>query len=195
MAVNTLQMGNVFESLSDHVETALDSYAKYYGINEEERSRLFLSLTGALINKSVDSVQKQEVSDKQIALFTTQTIEASKNSKRKDEIHILQKSKLTIENDILTKTKSSKIALASLQVMKLSNESALIAEEKTQLIASIEYNKKIKVLDTLGSTFGTGLAGGMVMPTSGWTVLFDICDDLSGYSATNFDATNITNTN
>lgn len=142
----------------------------------------------------MDSVQKQELNDKQVALYVTQTIEASKNSKRKDQIHTVQLKKLDTEYDILKKTKASKIALATLQVMKLQNEAALVAEQKTQLIASVDYNNKIKVVETLGSTFGTGLAGGMVMPTAGWTVLFNICNDLSGYNVSNFNASGITNT-
>jgi len=58
-------------------------------------------------------------------------------------------------------------------------EKDYVLEQTQQLVNSINYNNKIKALDSLADTYGTYGAGGLTMSSDMWATYFSIVTDLS----------------
>ncbi len=72
------------------------------------------------------------------------------------------------------------LSLAELQNLKIQEETDYIQSQNTQLVASVGYNNKLKVLNSLSSLWGTLGAGGFIVPETGWKPVFEIAHELGG---------------
>jgi len=122
-------------------------------------------------------------------LMAKDTSEASADSARlgvatakynADYMLPIARDKAQEEFDILEDTHKSKVDLAELQTEKLAADTSYVAEQEQQLINSVQYNNKIKALDSLADTYGTFGAGGLTFNKDMWEVYYGIVADLSG---------------
>jgi len=111
--------------------------------------------------------------------------EANANSKRftVDNILPVQYAKTQEEYDLMEATHGSKVATAAYQADKVAADVDYVKEQEQQLINSVNYNNKIKALDSLSDTYGTFGAGGLTLSSDMWTTYFSIVEDLSGSTA------------
>ncbi len=82
---------------------------------------------------------------------------------------------------VASKTRNDGTALSTVELnnLKIAEDTEYIQTQKEQLVASVVYNNKLKVLDSLSDLWGTLGAGGLVVPTAGWTPIFSIANDLA----------------
>lgn len=76
----------------------------------------------------------------------------------------------------------SGLSAVELQNFKTIEETDYITNQSNQLSASVIYNNKIQAGQILADVFGTGMAGSLVVPDTGWGALFSIANELSGSS-------------
>jgi hypothetical protein len=89
----------------------------------------------------------------------------------------------TAEATVASSTTADKIGMAGQQLAKLTAETSYIDEQETQLINSVNFNNKIKSLDSLADTYGTLGAGGLTVSSDMWTTYFEIVSDLATTTA------------
>lgn len=79
-----------------------------------------------------------------------------------------------------TTVRQAKIDTIVAQRDKAIAEASYIDEQETQLIASVGYNNKLKVMDSLADTYGTFGAGGLTLSSDMWSTYFGIANDVAG---------------
>ena len=147
-------------------------------VNEHLKSqfdagRMTGDIYGRVYSQTMQSVLAQSM---QFAL-------AKRNAEIKSDIAEKELIIKGVESEIATGTKTNKIAMAGQQLAKLTAEASYIDEQETQLINSVNYNNKIKALDSLADTYGTFGAGGLTVSSDMWNTYFSIVSDLSTATA------------
>ena len=147
-------------------------------VNEHLKSqfdagRMTGDIYGRVYSQTMQSVLAQSM---QFAL-------AKRNAEIKSDIAEKELVIKGVESEIATGTKTNKIAMAGQQLAKLTAEASYIDEQETQLINSVNYNNKIKALDSLADTYGTFGAGGLTVSSDMWNTYFSIVSDLSTATA------------
>jgi hypothetical protein len=84
---------------------------------------------------------------------------------------------------VSTSTRSHKVDAAEYNATKIQNEAAYIKQQDDQLVAEVENNKKIRVLNSIGDLYGTQGAGGLTPSDDMWSYLFNIAAGLAGGTA------------
>jgi len=69
------------------------------------------------------------------------------------------------------------------QSLKLDADKALVEAQEDAITQQVIDNRKIKVFDTLGETYGTVGAGGLTVSSEMWTTFFALGADLSDFTA------------
>lgn len=167
--VNVGSIGILYDLLESKATATLDKYVDTQDITSEDRAAMIANTIVAAITQSVTGVQKQEILDTQVALNNEQ-LDLNTQSKT-HKVTSLEK-----DNQIKD---LRKIALEK-QNAGIDAETALKVEQKTQLIQSMTDNKLIKAINAVGSTFGTAMAGGIVVPDAGWNGYFGMVNSLTG---------------
>lgn len=104
-----------------------------------------------------------------------------------------ESNKKASELAVVQGTQAAKISQATAQLNKTNQETDYIGTQEAQLVASVEYNNKIKAVNALGQTYGTFGAGGLTVSSDMWNVYFGIVSDLSTASLpTDTDVTKVT---
>lgn len=71
------------------------------------------------------------------------------------------------------------LSTVDLTNLKIVEETAYITNQSNQLTLSVGFNNKLRIMDTLGSTFGNMAAGGIKTPQAGWDYYFGIASELT----------------
>lgn len=87
------------------------------------------------------------------------------------------------ENYVSNLTKDNKVSMVASQLAKIQAETSYIDEQETQLENSVNFNNKIKALDSLADTYGTFGAGGLTVSSDMWNTYFSIVSDLATATA------------
>lgn len=69
-------------------------------------------------------------------------------------------------------------ALLAAQIAKTNADKQFVDTQKAELVDSVEYNNKIKALDSYGDMIGTMGAGSLVISADMWTLYFNMIRDL-----------------
>ena len=152
---------NLMETVNEHLKAQFDA------------GRMTGDIYGRVYSQTMQSVLAQSM---QFAL-------AKRNAEIKSDIAEKELVIKGVESEIATGTKTNKIAMATQQLAKLTAEASYIDEQETQLINSVNYNNKIKALDSLADTYGTFGAGGLDVTADMWNTYFSIVSDLSTATA------------
>jgi len=65
------------------------------------------------------------------------------------------------------------------QVLKLIKDTSFVAQQTIELTRSVEFNNKIKSLNSYGNMIGTMGAGGLVISSDMWIAFFDMVRGLN----------------
>jgi hypothetical protein len=152
---------DIMETVNKHLKAQFDA------------GRMTGDIYGRVYSQTMQSVLAQSM---QFAL-------AKRNAEIKSDIAEKELVIKGVESEIATGTKDNKIAMATQQLAKLTAEASYIDEQETQLINSVNYNNKIKALDSLADTYGTFGAGGLTVSSDMWNTYFSIVADLSTATA------------
>jgi hypothetical protein len=66
------------------------------------------------------------------------------------------------------------------QVAKTNADTSFVGTQETELSSSVDYNNKIKALDSYSDMIGTMGAGGITISTDMWTAYFEMVATLNG---------------
>jgi len=175
-----------FDDLMETINTHLKAQYDANRLTGDAYARVYMGMAQAALGQSMQfSLAKRNAELK--ADIATEELLKKKNEvtvsdgtvQDKIDSSSAQLTKLENEATVSTSTVQNKIDLSSAQLIKVQAEGSYIDEQETQLINSVEFNNKIKSLDSLADTYGTFGAGGLTMSSDMWGTYFSIVNDLS----------------
>jgi len=156
-----------FDDLMESVNTHLKAQYDANRITGDSYARAYVSSMQAVLSQSI-----------QFAL-------AKRSTEIRTDIAEEDYKKKLEDYEIMTATgvRQAKIDTIINQKDKSIAEKDYVLEQTQQLINSVNYNNKIKALDSLADTYGTFGAGGLTMSSDMWNTYFSIVSDLSTATA------------
>jgi len=121
-----------------------------------------------LIDEDTITVPVEQTTINKDGITTTETINK--------EYILFRDYKRVASKTIVPGTSLSTVELNNLKIIA---DTEYVNTQKTELSASVIYNNKLKVFDSLSDLWGTLGAGGLVVPEAGWSPIFNIAKDLA----------------
>jgi vacuolar-type H+-ATPase subunit I/STV1 len=220
MAVNTVEINAVYDSLEAKVTETINGYFDSHDLTGEDKATVMASAINTLISSAVNSVLQQEQMDvdnqTKNELRALQVAQANRDVLLKEKmIETEEAKKNDIVEGIALKTqmrpiqvglaqkedtlKEKQISGAQLQlderaqkfpkelaqmdvqkaslernIRKMESEIALTDQQRNTMSNQEADNRRIKVLNALGDTFGTGMAGGLDVGSEAWKYYFTL---------------------
>lgn len=87
--------------------------------------------------------------------------------------------------------KAAQKLLIDKQVLKLVKDTSFVAQQTVELTRSVEFNNKIKSLNSYGNMIGTMGAGGLVISSDMWRAFFDMIRGLNANVTANPTSTSV----
>lgn len=148
---------NVMETITKH----LDAQYQKNILTGDNYARVYSQQMGNVLGQSYQFMLNKRAKELQTDAL------AYDNIKKEEEAIIAQS------------TRYNKINQVNATLLKTYAETDYIAEQETQLVNSVEYNNKIKVMETLGDTYGTAMAGGLTVSNDQWEVFYNLGSDVA----------------
>lgn len=190
-----------FDDLMETVTKHLEAQRNKSYIDGTDYARAYTSAMNTVLSQSINFALNKSKSEKQADLVAQQVLTEEENTLIKAEqrgiaedqnfisdatkdyavdLKLYERNIKEDEEYVSDATKDFKVNLANYQATKTLNEGNYIAEQQTQLIASVGYNNKIRVMNSLADTYGTFGAGGLTMSADMWTTYFTLANDIAG---------------
>ena len=165
MAVDIAQINLVYDSLEAKIENTLYEQWNKGRLTGSDYIQVLSSTLIQIMQLAVQAVQRQPQIDTQVSNLDKQGLQLDENLQLSKDEH------------------AYKVELVENQANKIISDKELVDAQKNGITQQVIDNRKIKVLNSLSSTYGTFGAGGLTMSSDMWKTYFDIASNLSGVSA------------
>jgi len=171
MAIVTTDLETIYnEFLTKGIEQLAQLQKDTQMEDEQFASASSSVIIGAMANsaKALEVLKRNELMDKQIQTEVNKALDVISSTAVRDA---------QSAQDIINK-QAQKI-LIDKQVLKLVEDTLFTAQQKAELIRSVDFNNKIKALDSYADMIGTMGAGGLIVSSNMWSTLFKMINDLN----------------
>jgi len=194
---------DIMETLNVHLKSQFDNgyikgaeYAQVYMtlFQNAMNQAMQFTLQKRINELQADGLEKDvlirdkqlEKLDEEIDLLQTQDSELLANGLKARELKDEQIAsahedvlKKVEDNSVATALHDTKVSQGEQQLLKLQADTSYVAEQEVQLINSVNYNNKIKAIDSLSDTYGVFGGGGLTVSSDMWATYFGLINDLA----------------